>query len=162
MPTHTPPRWSDGCYLRGDGSNLVDLSHTWHEGMSELPFFPPLIQEPFHTIERDGIRSFRNHLSESCGTHCEAPGHILADAPTIEQVPVPWLIGPAVVVDVQAKCAANPDYKLAVTDLETWEARNGRIPDKAWLIMNSGWSQRWNTPGDSRSSVCAMQASWKS
>jgi kynurenine formamidase len=71
----------------------------------------------------------------------------LADAPTIEQVPLPWLIGPAVVVDVRAQCDANHDYKLSVADLEAWEARNGRIPDKAWLIMHSGWSRRWNTPG---------------
>lgn len=145
MVSSKTANWSDGCYISGDGSNLVDLSHQWHEGMTELPFFPPIRQVAFHTIERDGIRSFQNQLVESCGTHCEAPGHILADAPTMDQVPLPWLIGPAVVVDLRQQCADNADYKLSVADLENWEARHGRIPDKAWLIMQSGWSGRWNS-----------------
>jgi kynurenine formamidase len=134
-----------GCFIRADGSNLINLSHDWHQGMTELPFFPPMRQEAFHTLQRDGIRSFSNHLSESCGTHCEAPGHVLADAPTIEQVPVTSLIGPAVVVDVEARCAANPDYKLSIDDLAAWERRHGRIPDGGWLIMRSGWHRRWNS-----------------
>jgi kynurenine formamidase len=139
--------WLNGCTIKPDGSNIVDLSHDWHEGMEELPFFPPMKQQPFHTHERDGILSSINHLSESCGTHCEAPGHIIPGAPTIDQIPLSGLIGPAAVVDVRAQCAANPDYKLSIEDLTNWEKRHGRIPDKAWLVMQSGWSARWGTPG---------------
>lgn len=138
-------RWLAGCLVNSDGSNIVDLSHPLHQGMEELPFFPRMVQEPFHTHERDGILSFYNHLTESCGTHCEAPGHVIAGAPTIEQIQPDRLIGPAAVIDVRAKCAADSDYKLSIDDLQAWEQCNGRIPDKAWLIMQSGWGKRWNT-----------------
>lgn len=46
---------------------------------------------------------------------------------------------------------------MLVEDLQKWEQTNGRIPDGAIVIMNSGWTYRWpnktltfntETPGD--------------
>lgn len=131
--------------MKANGSNLVDLSHQWHERMPQPAFFPPMIQEAFHTIEKDGVLSFYNHLLESCGTHCEAPAHMLPGALTIEKVPLAWLIGPAVVINVRDKCKADPNYKLSIDDIESWETKHGRIPDRSWLIMFSGWSEKWGS-----------------
>ena len=64
MANRPSKRGPEGCFISGDGSNLVDLSHTWHAGMSELPFFPPLEITPFHTFENDGIRSAQIRLME--------------------------------------------------------------------------------------------------
>jgi kynurenine formamidase len=138
--------WLEGCYIKADGSNVVDLSHDWHEGMTQPAFFPPMIHEGFDTIEKDGVLSFYNHLLESCGTHCEAPAHVISGAPTIEKIPLSWLIGPAAVINIRDKCEMNPDYKLSVSDLNNWEMQYDRIPDHSWLIMSSGWTDRWDTP----------------
>jgi len=132
--------------IHGHGSNLVDLSHDWHEGMTQPSFFPPMVQEPFDTIDNDGVMSFYNHLLESCGTHCEAPAHVLSGAPTIDKIPPSWLTGPAVVINIRKECDRNPNYKLGVSDLKGWELNHGRIPDHSWLIMCSGWGERWETP----------------
>ena len=140
-------RWLEGCLIRADGSNLVDLSHDWHEGMTQPGFFPPMIQEPFDTIDEDGVMSFYNHLLESCGTHCEAPAHVLPGAPTIDKIPLSWLMGPAVVINIRENCNGNPDYKLGVKDLKGWEMKHGRIPNNSWLVMYSGWAEKWETPG---------------
>jgi len=139
-------KWTESCIIHGDGSNLVDLSHDWHERMTQPSFFPPMVQEPFDTLDNDGVMSFYNHLLESCGTHCEAPAHVLSGAPTIDKIPPSWLIGPAVVINIREKCDGNPDYKLGVGDLEGWELNHGRIPDRSWLIMYSGWAEKWETP----------------
>jgi len=137
--------WTESCMIQADGSNLVDLSHDWHEKMPQPSFFPPMIQEPFDTLDKDGVMSFYNHLLESCGTHCEAPAHLLSGAPTIDKIPPSWLTGPAVVINAREKCDTNPDYKLNVKDLMNWESNHGRIPDHSWLIMYSGWAEKWET-----------------
>ena len=37
---------------------------------------------------------------------------------------------------------ANPGYLLRVEDLEAWEAENGRFPERAWVLMRTGWQSR--------------------
>jgi kynurenine formamidase len=145
MSSITIRKWLDGCYIKADGSNLVDLTHEWHEGMTQPAFFPPMIQEEFHTHEKQGVFSRYNHLLEECGTHCEAPIHIFPNTLTIEKVPPSWLIGPAVIINIRDKCQADPDYKLSIQDLMDWEAKHGRIPNNSWLIMYSGWSDKWGS-----------------
>jgi kynurenine formamidase len=49
------------------------------------------------------------------------------------------------VINIREKCDGNPDYKLGVKDLEGWELNHGRIPDNSWLIMYSGWAEKWET-----------------
>ena len=73
----------------------------------------------------------------------DAPIHFAEDGATADQVPLAALVGPAVVVDVGAKAAADPDYRLAVADLESWESAHGRIPAGAIVLMRSGWGARW-------------------
>lgn len=51
------------------------------------------------------------------------------------------LIGPGVIIDVKEKARANPDYRVTVSDVEQWESRNGKIPEGAIVIMNSGWHE---------------------
>ena len=40
--------------------------------------------------------------------------------------------------------------QVSVQDLLDWEMKNGRIPDGAYVLMNSGWSQYW---GDTLKSI---------
>ena len=67
------------------------------------------------------------------------------------------LIGPAVVVDISARAAADPDALLTVADLTAWEKAHGEIADGSILLVRSGWGSRWpdkrrylgtDTPGD--------------
>ena len=53
------------------------------------------------------------------------------------------LVGPGVIIDVKSKAASNPDYRVTVTDVQQWEATYGRIPNKAIVVMNSGWHERY-------------------
>jgi hypothetical protein len=49
---------------------------------------------------------------------------------------------PACVIDCSREAAENPDYLLTVDDVLGWEARHGRIPPKAWVLMRTDWSKR--------------------
>lgn len=82
-------------------------------------------------------------LPEHGGTHMDAPIHFAEGKRTSEQVPLSSCIGPAVVVDVRDAATADADYRLRVRDLQAWEARHGRIPNGAIVVLLSGWGRYW-------------------
>jgi kynurenine formamidase len=62
-----------------------------------------------------------------------------------------------VLIDVSAKASADPDYRLALDDVRSWEKRHGIIPSGAIVLLRTGWAKRWpdrkqylgdDTPGD--------------
>jgi kynurenine formamidase len=94
---------------------------------------------------------------EHGGTHLDAPIHFSKSGTTADQIPVRRLIAPAAVIDVRAKAAANPDYRLSLDDVRAWEKRHGAIAPGTIVLLETGWSSRWpdkkaylgdDTPGD--------------
>src|SRR5690606_33881200 len=72
-----------------------------------------------------------------------APIHFAEVNITAAAVPLQPLIGAAVVVDVTEQAKQDRDYRLTVEDLQRWEAKYGRIPDGAIVLMRSGWNRYW-------------------
>jgi kynurenine formamidase len=95
--------------------------------------------------------------AEHGGTHLDAPIHFAEGAESVERIPLDRLLGPAVVIDISAQAAADPDYRLALADVLAWEKAHGRVPAGAIVVLATGWSKRWpdrkaylgdDTPGD--------------
>ena len=72
-------------------------------------------------------------------------------------MPLDQLIGPGVVIDVSDKAAADRTYRLTVADVTAFEARHGRGPAGAIVLLRTDWSRHWpdvkaylgdDTPGD--------------
>lgn len=80
---------------------------------------------------------------EHGGTHFDAPVHFGEGKPSTAEVPVRQLVGPAAVIDIAAKAAKDSDYRLAVADVTAWEARNGRVPRGAIVVLRTGWGGRY-------------------
>ena len=85
--------------------------------------------------------------SEHGGTHTDAPKHFYEKGKYMDEVLLDELIGPAVVVNISAQTAKNQDYLLSVGDLEAWEEKHGKIPDRAILFLYSGRGKDWAKPG---------------
>lgn len=125
---------------------LVDLTHSFDE---ETIYWPA--NKHFQWEKTDWgttaagywYASANFSASEHGGTHIDAPIHFGRGRSTVDQIPLERLVGPAVIIDVQPQCSANPDYELTVEALLTWEARHGRIRDGTLVLMRSGWGQRW-------------------
>ena len=85
-------------------------------------------------------------MGEHTGTHFDAPIHWITgkDLPdnACDTIPARRFIGPACVIDVTAEVGKNPDFLLMPEHVATWEARNGRIPSGAWVLLRTGWSRR--------------------
>lgn len=130
-----------------DPAKIVDLSHTYDASTVYWPTDRQGFElEKLEEGVTDGgwfYAANRFETAEHGGTHLDAPIHFARGKRTADEVPLSQLIGPLVVVDVTAKAAADADYRVTVADLESWEAKHGRIPDGAIVVMRSGWSQRW-------------------
>jgi len=87
-----------------------------------------------------------NNIStgEHTGTHFDAPAHWVTgrDKADVSQVPPRELLAPAVVLDVTAQAAADPDFLLEVDHIKAWEAEHGPLPDGGWLLYRTGWDAR--------------------
>ncbi|KAH3824671.1 isatin hydrolase-like [Dreissena polymorpha] len=81
--------------------------------------------------------------AEHGGTHLDAPAHFYENRSRTHQIPMEKLVGRGVIINVKTKASRNPDYRVTVDDLQNWEAKYGRIPNGAVVVMNSGWHQKY-------------------
>ena len=120
---------------------ILEMTYPYEE---DTIYWPTL--KPFHLeklpwgIVPGGWWNAANEYSasEHGGTHADAPIHFAQKGRTMDQIPIAEWIGPAVKIDVCAKCDKNRDYSLTVDDIETWEKKFGKIPNGAWVIMYTG------------------------
>lgn len=109
---------------------------------------PPLTVEKISEYDDDGPAWYWNtlHLGEHTGTHFDAPVHWITgkDLPdnTTDTIPPGRFVGPACVLDVTAEVAEDEDFLLTKEDVLAWEKEHGRIPEGAWLLLHTGWSER--------------------
>ncbi|GJQ20864.1 MAG: hypothetical protein HBSIN02_12190 [Bacteroidia bacterium] len=125
---------------------IIDLSHPYD---STTIYWPT---EKGFVLERGpaGITSGGYYYSanrfwspEHGGTHIDAPIHFFEGRNTVDQIPVEQLIGPGIVIDVTEQCAQDRDYRIDVDDFTHWEARHGRIPDGAIVLLRTGFGAYW-------------------
>jgi kynurenine formamidase len=140
-----------------DGSiEVVDLTSPLHQNTPILQLPPQWGQtQPFQLeeISRYDVRGpawyWNNiHTGEHTGTHLDAPNHWVTgkDLEDVAQIPPRRLIGPAVVIDKVMEATDDPDFLLDISDLEDWQAANGRLPASGWLLFRTGWSVRGDDP----------------
>ena len=142
-------------------STVVDLTHAFDADTIYWPTSPSGFElKPLHRgLTERGFFYVANAFCspEHGGTHLDAPLHFAEGKWTNADIPVDRFIGPAVVIDIAAKAAANPDYLLTPDDIEAFEAAHGRINAGAIVLLRTGWSARWpnkkaylgdDTPGD--------------
>ena len=143
-----------------EGARLVDLTHPFDEHTIYWPTARSFSLAPVaHGRTPGGWWYAANDFcaAEHGGTHLDAPIHFAEGRWTADEIPLDRLVGPAVVVDLTEKAAADADALLVRADLERAEAADGRIPDGAILLVRTGWDGWWTerarylgtaTPGD--------------
>ena len=128
-------------------NHIVDLTHTL---TPNFPFIPvrqltyPFKLIPMATLEKNGVAANSWKIHEHLGTHIDAPNHFIANQKSLDQIDVHDLIVPVVVVDIVAKAAKNRDAALSVADIQQFEAKYGRIPSHACVMLYSGWDKHLN------------------
>jgi kynurenine formamidase len=140
---------------------VIDLTYPFNERTLYWPTAPSgfKLERLAFGLTPGGYFYSSNKFSapEHGGTHLDAPVHFFRGGRTTDQIPVEQLIAPAVVIDVSAQTARNPNYRLTRADVQEWEKKNGPVPSGAIVFLRTGWGTRWpnakaylgdDTPGD--------------
>ena len=85
--------------------------------------------------------------AEHGGTHLDAPVHFAEGGWSADRIPVERLIGPAVRIDVSSFCLEDPDYEVTIGDFQSWEERNGSLPEGVIVLLYTGFGQFWPDRG---------------
>ena len=132
--------------LAWEQSRLIDLTHSFGADTIVWPTeqdFRLVLQQAGETPGGYYYASNRLEMAEHGGTHIDAPIHFAKGGQTLDQVPIERLVGAAVRIDVTAQCARDRDYRVTIQDFEQWEAAHGRIPNRAIVLLDTGFARYW-------------------
>lgn len=118
---------------------VVDLSHPLDDDTPVYPGDPVARFTAAATIAADGYNVLHVQMGSQTGTHVDAPYHLLDDGARIDQLPLEYFLGPAVVADVRGK---PPHGRIGWADLQPCGhlLAPGRI-----LLLQTGWDEHWGT-----------------
>jgi len=120
---------------------IIDLSYPIHEGMTTFPMhWHPVVE--ITQLGRHGIENRETRkivMGTHCGTHIDAPRHFIPDGPTVEQIPLEWLVGPARVLNFTP--VTLPKQEFGVEDFK--QRLGDERPER--LILRFDWSDHWGT-----------------
>jgi len=128
-------------------SRVVDLSHVISPQIPLWPGDPKVVFKVVATMKKDGyyLRSFT--IGEHSATHMNAPNSFMSgNTEAITSYSAVKRVVPTVVIDARAQCAADADYQLTKQDVLDWEAKNGKIAPGSFVVMFTGWQDKWNDP----------------
>jgi kynurenine formamidase len=154
-----------GCATTGiplpDRARWIDLTHPFDARTIYWPTAPSgFVLEQLHFGATPGgwfYAANRFCAPEHGGTHLDAPVHFAADRSTADRVPLRHFAAPAVVLDLRAAAARDPDALLGADGVTAFERAHGAIAPGTIVLVRSGWSARWpdkkrylgdDTPGD--------------
>jgi kynurenine formamidase len=124
----------------------VDLSHDFSEDtiywVTAEPFKRTTVAEG-KTENGYYYSAYNFSGAEHGGTHLDAPIHFAEGKKTIDQLDIGQLVGQGVKIDVSAKAADNVDYQITTEDIQAWETTNGKIPEWAMILFQTGFATRW-------------------
>lgn len=98
-------------------------------------------------------RSFST--SEHTSTHIDAPYHFNENGRRLHEIPFEDLIDiPGIVIDIfdkvhtfkNGKLTVIENYALKREDVIEWEAKHGKVPQGAIVMLRTGWDLRWGDP----------------
>ena len=78
------------------------------------------------------------YMSGHAGTHCDAPKHLRAGKPSLDEVPLERFVGPASVLHLPDKGFDDP--WIMVSDVEGLSEKLG---EGSRLLIHTGWDRFW-------------------
>jgi len=123
---------------------IVDLTYAFDSNSVYWPTAEQFkLETDFEGMTDKGYfySAYRYSAAEHGGTHLDSPVHFAKGHYTVDALPLEQLLGSAIVIDVTAQCATNPDYLVSVADFENWEKRNGRIPAGTIVLLRTGFGK---------------------
>jgi kynurenine formamidase len=141
-------------------AKYIDLTHAFEPVQPVWPGFGPAKFKParagrtipgyvrageaFTYAKHGFVATAYDLTTDQYGTQLDPPAHWNPMGATISDLPATYSIRPLAVISIADKVAGDPNYHLQVADIEAWEAKNGRIPEGAVVMVRSDWYKRWS------------------
>jgi kynurenine formamidase len=116
---------------------LYDLSQPLNQDAPSWPFYPPFEVKYIKRKSEHGVNAQYIMSSNHMGTHLDAPRHFVTSGLTIDQLPLEWLYGEGVIVDLSHLDELDIFTPKDIEDRV--EVREGDI-----LIIHTGWHEYAN------------------
>lgn len=114
---------------------MYDLSQPLNQDTTFWPYYPPFEVKYFKRKVEHGVNAQYIQTSLHIGTHLDAPRHFITDGMTIDEVPLEWLCGPGVIVDLRDEMDDLAAYTPEMIEKRV-EVKEGDI-----LVLHTGWYQ---------------------
>ncbi len=114
---------------------IYDLSQPLNQDCFFWPYYPPFEVKYIKRKVEHGVNAQYIMTSNHMGTHLDAPRHFVTGGKTIDELPLEWLYGPGVIVDLRDEMD-----ELAVYTPEMIEKRV-EVRDGDLLILHTGWGR---------------------
>lgn len=112
---------------------IYDLSQPLDQNCSFWPFYPPFEVKYIKRKAEHGVNAQYIMTSNHMGTHLDAPRHFVTNGRTIDEIPLEWLWGPGVIVDLSDVLDELDIFTPEMIE-ERVEVRKGDI-----LLIHTGW-----------------------
>ena len=126
---------------------IYDLSQPLNQEVHAWPYYPPFEVKYIKRKSEHGVNAQYIQTSNHIGTHMDAPRHFVTGGLTIDQIPLEWVYGPGVIVDLSDVLDDLDVYSPEMIESRV-EVREGDI-----LILHTGWhryAQFGETPDEER------------
>lgn len=112
---------------------IYDLSQPLNQDVSFWPFYPPFEVKYIKRKSEHGVNAQYIMTSNHMGTHLDAPRHFVTAGKTIDLLPLEWLWGEGVIVDL-----SDMLDELAIFRPEDIEKR-AEVREGDILFLHTGW-----------------------
>jgi kynurenine formamidase len=111
---------------------IYDLSQDLNADTQFWPYYPPFEAKYFKRKVEHGVNAQYISTSNHIGTHLDAQRHFITDGMSIDQIPLEWLYGPGVIVDLT---------DLDDLDVYTPEMIEARVEVREGdiIVLHTGW-----------------------
>jgi kynurenine formamidase len=114
---------------------IYDLSQPLNQECSFWPYYPPFEVKYIKRKAEHGVNAQYIQTSNHMGTHLDAPRHFVTAGMTIDEIPIEWLYGEGVLVDL-----TDEMDELAIYTPEMIEARV-EVREGDLLFLHTGWER---------------------
>lgn len=114
---------------------IYDLSQPLNQDAPFWPYYPPFEVKYIKRKAEHGVNAQYIQTSNHMGTHLDAPRHFVTGGMTIDEIPLDWLYGPGVIVDLSDEMDELAIYTPEMIEKRV-EVRNGDI-----VILHTGWNK---------------------
>ena len=127
------PRRHYGSVTMRDHMKIYDLSQPLNEQFPFWPYYPPFEVKYIKRKAEHGVNAQYIMTSNHMGTHLDAPRHFVTNGRTIDEIPVEWLCGPGVIVNLSDAMDELDLYTPKMIE-DRAEVRKGDL-----LYLHTGW-----------------------